>query len=306
MPPRPAIISPKEPKRPQLPEKIPEKFKFKPSPLIPIFGLCSCFLGGYFTLIIPFLGIFLLFIFAFAFVLFLYFDRREQHQLYLTQKRIYSQNWQQYQDRKRVYQTAFAKFQQEKQDGQRLFAQWENDCKIAFSPMQAQLAKTVKPGHNNRPIRGQSEKEFESDLKRHFPGKIYVGKTLHNPQFDRGFSYTADFAYIDENRLHIDIEIDEPYAYQTRKPIHFIDCDRDRNHFFLSRGWIVIRFCEEQIVRYPGACCRAIAQVVFDIYGRPLPRQYSGLPLLPSFSRWTWKEADEMARGEYRQTYLHH
>ena len=89
-----------------------------------------------------------------------------------------------------------------------------------------------------------------------------------NPNYDQGFHYTPDFAYIDEKtNLHIDIEIDEPYGYKSKKPLHYSGLEKEkiRDEFFLDCLWIVIRFSEEQIVKYPQSCCQEIAKVINQI-----------------------------------------
>lgn len=35
----------------------------------------------------------------------------------------------------------------------------------------------------------------------------------------------------------------------------------------LERNWVVIRFYELQIVKYPECCCKAIARVIFEMTG---------------------------------------
>ena len=52
--------------------------------------------------------------------------------------------------------------------------------------------------------------------------------------------------------IRIDVEIDEPYAAVTRKPIHYIGCGDDFRDTLLNNiGWIVVRFTEYQVFFKP-------------------------------------------------------
>ena len=119
--------------------------------------------------------------------------------------------------------------------------------------------------------------------------------------------YSPDFAYIDlDSGLRIDIEIDEPYAFNSREPTHYQGMWRDnnRNDAFLSRGWIVIRFAEEQVAMYPNECCKVIAKEIYELTGN---RSFLDLTdhfgdLQPS-EHWSEEQAMEMARIDYRNRY---
>ena len=154
--------------------------------------------------------------------------------------------------------------------------------------------------------KGKSEAKFEQYLNRYFPRQIYTDLALRIPNFKR--PYTADFTYIDkEIKLFIDIEIDEPYIYNTREPIHYIGYwkDKIRNDFFNNKGWIVIRFSEEQVVRYPDSCCKFIAQQIAEITGNSaITSQFAQTPDLQPQQQWTEKEAIEMANRKERDDYL--
>ena len=66
---------------------------------------------------------------------------------------------------------------------------------------------------------------------------------------NRNHSYRPDIALVWEKyNLIIDIEIDESYDMVSRKPLHFKEsADYLRNLYFISQGWVVIRFSEEQV-----------------------------------------------------------
>jgi Protein of unknown function (DUF559) len=103
--------------------------------------------------------------------------------------------------------------------------------------------------------------------------------------------------------LHIDIEIDEPYVYETGQPTHYLNGDKDtrRNAFFLERGWIVIRFSEEQVMKFGQGCCREVAQVIASLLGEEtvlIPFQ-NVAPLTP-VRRWGEQEAIQMAEKKIR------
>lgn len=70
--------------------------------------------------------------------------------------------------------------------------------------------------------------------------------------------------FVHTSSLSIDIEIDEPYVGNTKAPHHCIDQGKDdiRNEFFTNGNWVVIRFSEKQVVKYPRSCCKVIASVV--------------------------------------------
>ena len=131
------------------------------------------------------------------------------------------------------------------------------------------LRQTVpNDGTSSRAQRGWSEAKFSNHLRQYFPGKIHRGLTLKIPESEH--FYTPDFAYIDRVlNLYIDIEIDEPYVYKTGEPTHFKESwkDNQRNGFFLGRGWVVIRFSEEQVVRWPKSCCKQVAEAFAQTLG---------------------------------------
>ncbi|MFM6456865.1 MAG: hypothetical protein ACKPH7_34200 [Planktothrix sp.] len=173
------------------------------------------------------------------------------------------------------------------------------------------LSKIVQPPSNqgNTGVQqGVSEKQFFIYLCRYFSG-VYdfcMGVEFSIP--NTYFCYTADFILIHQaTGLAIDIEIDEPYDGKTGKPHHCIDQNKDqqRNRFFLERNWVVIRFSEYQVVKCPEGCCKAIAQVIFQITGDDsgLIKLQNIKDLLPH-KQWKNKEAVYMAKTKFRQSYL--
>jgi hypothetical protein len=168
------------------------------------------------------------------------------------------------------------------------------------------LSKTVPhDGDRSTATKGAAEDKFGSHLRRYFPSKIYQGLTIKIPDFE--YPYTTDITYIDSSlKLYIDIEIDEPYVYHTGEPTHFVGAWKDnrRNSFFISRGWVVVRFSEEQAVCYPHSCCKTVAQVIAQITGdTSILNQFANIPDLQQQRQWTEQEAVEMAANSKRDDY---
>jgi very-short-patch-repair endonuclease len=182
---------------------------------------------------------------------------------------------------------------------------WDKLVSDRIKPVLDILYDTITYQQKKEAKRGRSEGEFERYLRRYFSDKIHTGASLKNPKHSRGYEYTADFAYIDpKTNLHIDIEIDEPYSYQSGQPIHCLGTDEDRNLFFNSRLWIVIRFSEKQVVRSPDNCCRQIAEVIDYILASDIPDRLKRFETVQPDPCWTYEEAGEMARENYRDRYL--
>ncbi len=152
---------------------------------------------------------------------------------------------------------------------------------------------------------GNAEAQFGRYLNCYFPNKIHKRLTLQIPDFE--YPYTPDFAYIDrELNLYIDIELDEPYVYQTGEPTHYLGAwkDNNRDRFFINRGWVVIRFSEEQVICYPDSCCKTIAQVIAQITGNEfILKEFSSVLDLQPVRQWTEVEAAEMAASRKRDNY---
>ncbi|MDF5727886.1 MAG: hypothetical protein PUP92_07555 [Rhizonema sp. PD38] len=159
-------------------------------------------------------------------------------------------------------------------------------------------------GVSNAPI-GASEVVFKQVLERHFPGRVQT--QLRFPINGTEYSYSIDFAILfDEIGLAIDCEIDEPYAYNSRKPTHCVDQPQDsqRNSFFLSGNWMVIRFAEEQVVRYPESCCKQIASAIALIGVEQYQKKFQDVLAVPRMRQWTKRQAKKMAKSKYRERYL--
>jgi very-short-patch-repair endonuclease len=218
-----------------------------------------------------------------------------------------------YPDRLQKYEQDLQNYPHKLEDYDLLKAEHDEEVKRLLSPenitefRQRQLLdilKQTKPhdGTNSKAKRGMSEAKFAKYLRRYFEDNIHERLTLSIPNSTH--PYSPDFAYIDRGlNLYIDIEIDEPYSHS--QPIHYVGSDDLRNQFFISRGWIVIRFSEEQIVRYPRQCCRAIAEVIDDILGDGLElTRFETTPPLPQVKHWSRGEAIIMIKNQARDRYL--
>jgi hypothetical protein len=189
--------------------------------------------------------------------------------------------------------------------------------------LQQGLSQTVLPSTvSYRPPRGHAERQFERDLWRYFPGRIHSGLVMQpkRPAFEQtsertsaqapkpAVPYAPDFVYIDATlNLHIDIELDEPYTYDTRQPLHYCDCPKDRlrNQRFLDWGWVVIRFSERQAVKSPDGCCKAIASLIATLtQDSSIMVPFRQVSTLKPERCWTKAEAEQMAVSQFRDSYL--
>jgi very-short-patch-repair endonuclease len=155
--------------------------------------------------------------------------------------------------------------------------------------------------------KGISEESFWPLLNKYF-NEVGWGVEFEIPGSDKRFA--ADFVIVHpESYIHICVEIDEPYTYieGTLTPCHTVndEGDKRRNRFFLEGGWVVVRFAEEQVVKYPESCCKAIAQLIAELTGDfTILQQLRKAPLLPFVKQWTEKEAYRKARKKERHSYL--
>lgn len=148
---------------------------------------------------------------------------------------------------------------------------------------------------------GMTENYFEYKLDKYFKGHIKTNKVIDNGW---QYPYQPDFIlYYPMYKLCIDIEIDEPYAMGSKKPIHFDD--EKRNSFFLSKGWYIIRFAEEQICRYPDLCCKMISEFVRFITGESIWTEgMEDFKDIPDITAWTKNDAEKLANISFRNNYL--
>lgn len=241
---------------------------------------------------------------------------------------IATQAWNQistYPQRKREHDREVANYPTKVKDYERKKRDHEEEVKLALSPervaefrytlLRQILSQTVPhDGNNGRATRGSAEASFGNHLNRYFSGKIHERLTLSIPNFE--YPYSPDFAYIDnELNIYIDIEIDEPYVYHTGTPTHYVESWKDskRNNFFTNKGWIVIRFSEEQVICYPQSCCKTIAQVIAQVTeNNSILNQFVSFPELQAIKQWTEAEATDMVAKRARDNYrcqnngLHH
>lgn len=222
-------------------------------------------------------------------------------EIYLKEKELYEKQQELYESELKHS----AKQKSSEQEAQEYSESVKKQEEIRRDRLRQVLRQAVSPDCTNNPKRGRAEAEFETYLRQYFPGFICTGPAFQIPDYE--YPYTPDFIYVDpELNLWIDIEIDEPYAYDTKKPIHYIDSrDEDRNDFFIQRGWVVIRFSEEQVVRYPDRCCKTIARAIADILGDDsILNSFNYVSDLKPATRWTSEQGLEMAHNNYRDSYL--
>lgn len=148
---------------------------------------------------------------------------------------------------------------------------------------------------------GLSESHFGFRLKKYFHYYLRENVVLNDGRYS---PYHPDFVIlIEKHNLVFDIEIDEPYVYTSGKPIHFDDSQR--NNYFLQNGWHIIRFSEEQAVKFPVLCCKVISEIIYDLTDEHIWIEgFHEMEEIIPLKGWNEQMAKQMAGSSYRNIYL--
>lgn len=170
------------------------------------------------------------------------------------------------------------------------------------------VIRSFRNGANSR--KGYTEKNFYSKVEETFKDyfdiyndvRIAIGKDIR--------PYEPDIVMISailESNIHIDIEIDEPYTGYQRLPIHCYPDDIDRDNYFISRGWIVLRFSEKQIHEQPKECLYEIAKIISLIDSKfEIPKFLIRNNTIIKEKCWNTHQAIKWEQEKYRESYLNH
>jgi len=146
--------------------------------------------------------------------------------------------------------------------------------------------------------KGKSEDHFLKYLLNTFqPNDLKINISVNTYKS----AFYPDFLYVSKDRgFCIDIEIDERYDYETKKPIHYIGSDDERNSFFLEKNCFIVRFTEEQVIEQPDKCCLFIKEIVKII---TKPQLYDLNTYIQKIKPWTYEEAYLQAKSNIRRNY---
>lgn len=152
--------------------------------------------------------------------------------------------------------------------------------------------------------KGATESLFSSELSQ--SGLFHLHGPMHVNYYQ--YSYYPDIVISSaDGKILFDLEIDEPYTFEDGSPIHYLNeegfsVDSDRNEAFVAKGFCVVRFSEEQIIRHSQECINYLQTIINSI-----KNGYSIIPKPTSDiiqAKWSLPEARRMASTDYRRTYL--
>ena len=174
--------------------------------------------------------------------------------------------------------------------------------------------KSIPNAHSKKSNlhKSKAKQAFNLVLNKWFTNYIRTDLTLGDYSSNRKQPYWTDFVYFDSKlNLYVDIEIDHPYeliydSYETHiLEKNYIGENNYRDNFFNKNGWFVIRFSEEQIVKYPESCCKYIGKLLFQItFNFKYINDFYHIHDLPKMPMWTKSESNYMAKNKYRDLYL--
>ena len=162
--------------------------------------------------------------------------------------------------------------------------------------------KTARTGH--------LENKFLEQLREWLPTQVQPIHDICINVSDDSRPYEPDIALFIEGHetIRIDVEIDEPYAAFSKEPIHYITCgDEYRDDLLNRHGWIVVRFAEKQIKKYPKSCVLYLVKLIKSLVPEMvIPTDLLSVNPLPPMKRWSKNEAIIMAANGEREKYLDH
>jgi len=175
-------------------------------------------------------------------------------------------------------------------------------------PQKGCIVRSYRIGASKR--REYKEASFQQTISNYFSKHFKVTGNIRLNTGEKTRPYEPDIALVDEIsnlNVRIDIEIDEPYAGIKRNPTHCIGDDTSRDIFFRDRGWIVIRFSEEQVHKKELSCIKYIFKVVQSIYTNiPALSDLEHIEELPTQKQWDVVQAQKWEKNNYRERYLEH
>lgn len=232
-----------------------------------------------------------------------------------TTERQYRKDMEEYEIRKKRYEKELIEYEEEKKRVEirrrnQASLLEEHEKEITYHILKGSIPNEIIDMNEipNPPQRGASENRLFLALMKKISSCVKVDRSFHG--------YFPDLVIYDKYGCPcpIDIEIDEPYEYKTRKEIHYIGCgDEKRNEVFVANGWFVLRFSERQIMDNLNECVDiVIALVYFIMTGDPFRLckyeiKDNSIKMMPAIKkirepRWTKEMARVMSlensRGE--------
>ncbi|WP_321294879.1 hypothetical protein [Marinifilum fragile] len=205
----------------------------------------------------------------------------EDYKIYQNQIKIY--NFQKLEQQKKIDQYSLTILKQKYFEGL--------SSSLFYSRIDISNDESVK--------KGSSEMRFFEYLFGYFKNEVKIDCKVDTVRQ----TYYPDYLLTFNNgKLYINIEIDEPYDFISKQPIHFIDIDKVRNECFLDKNCSIIRFSEEQIINTPEYCCKYISDII-KVLENPF-HAYDPPKFLGKLrDRWTYEESVIMAKNNIRDTY---
>ncbi len=171
-------------------------------------------------------------------------------------KRIAANNKLHYNKKYQEYINEFDRYSSTKkefQSSESIHTQKKEILKTELATIKKSILAQTEILENSPVKRGLTEDFFYRYLKKYSQLQVY-----RNLKYK---FYFPDLVIIKDN-LVIDLEIDEPYSYEEKKPVHHGGKDDKRDNFLLDEGFVVIHFAEEQVIENPETCLEIINNII--------------------------------------------
>jgi hypothetical protein len=224
----------------------------------------------------------------------------------------------------KTYQNEIKRIQSINSDQEKLESFYTNERNHALKNIIQHSSFVSKKGASELPfIDRLKRKMIEINQIQSWKSKIEIIDNggiipkFHFPTSENYRPYQPDILLKCTNSgMYFDIEIDEPYTLEKKQPIHYINeknnsySDEKRDFEIIQSNWVVIRFCEEQIIKYPEKCISLILLSI-KFFNQQIPNLSFNIFVArmildgpPEVNRWTKSESLVLSFKKYREKYL--